>query len=120
MIRRPPRSTRTDTLFPYTTLFRSEEGRTRPLLFQRTAICLVPDRLAAILDVVDPGLFDELDDAVRHRHGVEISGHLVALLERPVEDHQRDQRVSSLCRLVVHDDEGRCRTPPVLGHAPLG
>src|SRR3546814_3574875 len=25
MIRRPPRSTRTDTLFPYTTLFRSEK-----------------------------------------------------------------------------------------------
>src|SRR3546814_10672867 len=31
MIRRPPRSTRTDTLFPYTTLFRSapEDGRDR-------------------------------------------------------------------------------------------
>src|SRR3546814_1700796 len=26
MIRRPPRSTRTDTLFPYTTLFRSESA----------------------------------------------------------------------------------------------
>src|SRR3546814_20794176 len=26
MIRRPPRSTRTDTLFPYTTLFRSERN----------------------------------------------------------------------------------------------
>src|SRR3546814_20241801 len=26
MIRRPPRSTRTDTLFPYTTLFRSRGG----------------------------------------------------------------------------------------------
>src|SRR3546814_3165106 len=26
MIRRPPRSTRTDTLFPYTTLFRSDMG----------------------------------------------------------------------------------------------
>src|SRR3546814_5432669 len=26
MIRRPPRSTRTDTLFPYTTLFRSDDG----------------------------------------------------------------------------------------------
>src|SRR3546814_3750706 len=26
MIRRPPRSTRTDTLFPYTTLFRSPEA----------------------------------------------------------------------------------------------
>src|SRR3546814_2786169 len=28
MIRRPPRSTRTDTLFPYTTLFRSPAART--------------------------------------------------------------------------------------------
>src|SRR3546814_1761393 len=27
MIRRPPRSTRTDTLFPYTTLFRSQRHR---------------------------------------------------------------------------------------------
>src|SRR3546814_2876246 len=27
MIRRPPRSTRTDTLFPYTTLFRSRSRR---------------------------------------------------------------------------------------------
>src|SRR3546814_9192443 len=27
MIRRPPRSTRTDTLFPYTTLFRSKKVR---------------------------------------------------------------------------------------------
>src|SRR3546814_9135076 len=27
MIRRPPRSTRTDTLFPYTTLFRSQTDR---------------------------------------------------------------------------------------------
>src|SRR3546814_15142822 len=27
MTRRPPRSTRTDTLFPYTTLFRSTSGR---------------------------------------------------------------------------------------------
>src|SRR3546814_12349741 len=30
MIRRPPRSTRTDTLFPYTTLFRSVEELRRP------------------------------------------------------------------------------------------
>src|SRR3546814_12988736 len=29
MIRRPPRSTRTDTLFPYTTLFRSKVRRSR-------------------------------------------------------------------------------------------
>src|SRR3546814_1257624 len=30
MIRRPPRSTRTDTLFPYTTLFRSCDGTEQP------------------------------------------------------------------------------------------
>src|SRR3546814_19116915 len=30
MIRRPPRSTRTDTLFPYTTLFRSSRPRPDP------------------------------------------------------------------------------------------
>src|SRR3546814_6374342 len=30
MIRRPPRSTRTDTLFPYTTLFRSRVERNLP------------------------------------------------------------------------------------------
>src|SRR3546814_17058269 len=30
MIRRPPRSTRTDTLFPYTTLFRSRPIGSRP------------------------------------------------------------------------------------------
>src|SRR3546814_2522824 len=42
MIRRPPRSTRTDTLFPYTTLFRShaisgrqQEWRRRPDRRQR-------------------------------------------------------------------------------------
>src|SRR3546814_9672166 len=33
MIRRPPRSTRTDTLFPYTTLFRSQEIYNRKLHF---------------------------------------------------------------------------------------
>src|SRR3546814_13564736 len=35
MIRRPPRATRTDTLFPYTTLFRSEREHRAP----RTPAC---------------------------------------------------------------------------------
>src|SRR3546814_6449042 len=47
MIRRPPRSTRTDTLFPYTTLFRSEaagDGKTFGLsqrFLERPACVLV-------------------------------------------------------------------------------
>src|SRR3546814_11179935 len=41
MIRRPPRSTRTDTPFPYTTLFRSilEESRSVPGFFNAAGIC---------------------------------------------------------------------------------
>src|SRR3546814_15741052 len=37
MIRRPPRSTRTDTLFPYTTLFRSDLSAPRPLAMDAEA-----------------------------------------------------------------------------------
>src|SRR3546814_9869401 len=41
MIRRPPRSTRTDTLFPYTTLFRSTgklDESTRKILYQNGSL----------------------------------------------------------------------------------
>src|SRR3546814_6483888 len=44
MIRRPPRSTRTDTLFPYTTLFRSPTGAGREGGFNRGyRRCPAPD-----------------------------------------------------------------------------
>src|SRR3546814_3157440 len=51
MIRRPPRSTRTDTLFPYTTLFRSRVGKRLRRLVDRliAAASLVPNH--AVLDV---------------------------------------------------------------------
>src|SRR3546814_1787604 len=45
MIRRPPRSTRTDTLFPYTTLFRSWHRRRGPRWPEaRRASAPPPDR----------------------------------------------------------------------------
>src|SRR3546814_7335837 len=44
MIRRPPRSTRTDTLFPYTTLFRSEGERPRRASAGRLARVADPAR----------------------------------------------------------------------------
>src|SRR3546814_3051076 len=61
MIRRPPRSTRTDTLFPYTTLFRSKQ---QPLLlFQRNrprliavAQCFGTRRRYEQLDLIRPGI----------------------------------------------------------------
>src|SRR3546814_10474318 len=45
MIRRPPRSTRTDTLFPYTTLFRSQSRPDVLRLGRRGARLLSADRL---------------------------------------------------------------------------
>src|SRR3546814_5466084 len=39
MLQRPPRSTRTDTLFPYTTLFRSVGDLVRTLIVDSTVIC---------------------------------------------------------------------------------
>src|SRR3546814_17963240 len=50
MIRRPPRSTRTDTLFPYTTLFRSYDGldehnKTRAIMIKEQRAELVKQHL---------------------------------------------------------------------------
>src|SRR3546814_20875740 len=44
MMRRPPRSTRTDTLFPYTTLFRSPPGHAHPASSSRVVRGLARDR----------------------------------------------------------------------------
>src|SRR3546814_3767737 len=49
MIRRPPRSTRTDTLFPYTTLFRSRRDHTRHVELQRQMLRLRGENFAALL-----------------------------------------------------------------------
>src|SRR3546814_2822676 len=52
MIRRPPRSTRTDTLLPYTTLFRSLDIRNVALVVLATLATLAALKLAA--DVLVP------------------------------------------------------------------
>src|SRR3546814_4233854 len=51
MIRRPPRSTRTDTLFPYTTLFRSKE--------RLASIDYAEDRTGYLVDVVGDTYHEE-------------------------------------------------------------
>src|SRR3546814_12877471 len=82
MIRRPPRSTRTDTLFPYTTLFRSEAaalaggGRTHLLLpghelgARKRTVAIAVDRREARRDgSLPPGIdhhveFVQRDDPI--------------------------------------------------------
>src|SRR3546814_16972679 len=65
MIRRPPRSTRTDTRFPYTTLFRSRQFVAALQLFDTIFIFRVDalDRLVILrLDRFQRGLRPDLDD----------------------------------------------------------
>src|SRR3546814_12398197 len=51
MIRRPPRSTRTDTLFPYTTLFRSNHDRLKAKGFTESALQALEAGLASAFHV---------------------------------------------------------------------
>src|SRR3546814_2164398 len=53
MIRRPPRSTRTDTLFPYTTLFRSHRQKTFPIVTSLRRNIPVSDRHQGIPPVLN-------------------------------------------------------------------
>src|SRR3546814_6479064 len=50
MIRRPPRSTRTDTLFPYTTLFRSRPTTGPTALLDDVVGTFVPEGRRPLLD----------------------------------------------------------------------
>src|SRR3546814_10067588 len=75
MIRRPPRSTRTDTLFPYTTLFRSR-------LF--AVYVEPPDQVGGDADIERAGAFrgEDVDagaEFARHPYAMESAGSFPAL-----------------------------------------
>src|SRR3546814_8029954 len=63
MIRRPPRSTRTDTLFPYTTLFRSTRTGAALNLGRRRRVDLAHHQLA-VLDGETHAPFDKVERGV--------------------------------------------------------
>src|SRR3546814_20211995 len=97
MIRRPPRSTRTDTLFPYTTLFRSELVR----FLVQDAIAGVgvvdmlpgqpgPDRLGGVvvLERSDPFLGVAADD-------VREAGVRVLAADHPIRQDRKSTRLNS-------------------------
>src|SRR3546814_19887 len=77
MIRRPPRSTRTDTLFPYTTLFRS--GQQQRLCIGR-AIAVEPevilmDEPCSALDPIATAKIEELIHELRGKYAIVIVTH---------------------------------------------
>src|SRR3546814_14505450 len=72
MIRRPPRATRTDTLCPYTTLFRSADAKARDAFEHEVEASLVER-----LDIDDPP--DATDIVERGRLAILLAGNLARL-----------------------------------------
>src|SRR3546814_14391275 len=94
MIRRPPRSTRTDTLFPYTTLFRS----------------LVSEQLAFEQVFGDRGAVDRDEGAIAPRARF-VEPAREQFLARPARVEPHDRHVA------VPDALDRARDLPHLGRA---
>src|SRR3546814_10521552 len=85
MIRRPPRSTRTDTLFPYTTLFRSGDRRLVREGIRRHEVLLAQfDRVHLQL------ARRRLDDALDHIGGFRPAGAAIGIHRRGVGEHRLD------------------------------
>src|SRR3546814_8221253 len=118
MIRRPPRSTRTDTLFPYTTLFRSLRShqvsatRLSPLRKNRTdkprfhlnrGPEVARQRLEKCLSIL------RSDQAAQRpvQHGHEWSVRRPVALHRPSQEDRKSTRLNSVtnahivCRLLL-------------------
>src|SRR3546814_21004017 len=86
MIRRPPRSTRTDTLFPYTTLFRSLGADQQPLVVNR-----------------DPGV---LGDVHEHQFTVGANFEMLRVVEI---DRASDEVSFEPGRRIVRSRDGHVR-----------
>src|SRR3546814_4665669 len=91
MIRRPPRSTRTDTLVPYTTLFRSLCAEAQP-----------PNSLRAVyLDRLAVRLRDDLHDSQRTRahHPAGVLAHFGAHVDTASRSEEHTSELQSLMRI---------------------
>src|SRR3546814_17214025 len=83
MIRRPPRSTRTDTLFPYTTLFRSADAADREADVDRGTDALIEE----------VGFEEDLAAGDRNHVGRNIGRHVARLR---FDDRQRGERARAI------------------------
>src|SRR3546814_8050872 len=94
MIRRPPRSTRTDTLFPYTTLFRSV-GLRRVLVVDRLAGVLLQVQ-ALDADLAGLAVLEVEHDGPLADDGVKVLRDLIALRQVGVEVVLADRKSTRL------------------------
>src|SRR3546814_8467693 len=80
MIRRPPRSTRTDTLFPYTTLFRSGQPQTAEVPNHRHRHAAAGDRPPGRVHSGTCGLSDRPPPSAAPRRSEEHTSELQSLM----------------------------------------
>src|SRR3546814_9471915 len=95
MIRRPPRSTRTDTLFPYTTLFRSEYYRSFAY-FNNTRDEDVSGEhpLLRTYEEADQAKVDEITAWIKESEKAEDIHRFLKTLEPKIHAHHFDQFVN--------------------------
>src|SRR3546814_19020677 len=92
MIRRPPRSTRPDTLFPYATLFRSDIAQPDRGAFAGGFVNAGPQAVAFFVEVaghIERDRFDDDDDTLflaREPHAFAENMRRVAPVRRPRDD----------------------------------
>src|SRR3546814_15791239 len=105
MIRRPPRSTRTDTLFPYTTLFRSDVLQLSGGVVERNDARAAAERLEGVATVACSEVEEQI--ALAHPELIEANG-----------EHQRAcSRRMRYCSTVLaavcfHDQRSMMRCRP--------
>src|SRR3546814_5030951 len=99
MIRRPPRSTRTDTLFPYTPLFRS--------IFGGDAVVVLTAGHGGADDMADVAVTAQQRQAEALEGGGIVPGgdHAAQTVQqagRPLQDHMRERAIAVEARLRRH------------------
>src|SRR3546814_1824214 len=89
MIRRPPRPTRTDTLFPYTTLFRSQRNKLLGQMTDEVAELVLRDNYlqTQALSVSMAEAPELLDQQARFMRTLEKAGRLDRTIEMRSEEH---------------------------------
>src|SRR3546814_10239537 len=118
MIRRPPRSTRTDTLFPYTTLFRSPDLREythRPdygLGAHTAALGLTFAEGATLGEPFTNGAFIGLHGSWNRKP---LAGYKVVFVKFNEKGHPQGLPIDLLTGFLTKEDEARGR--PEIGRA---
>src|SRR3546814_13456583 len=107
MIRRPPRSTRTDTLFPYTTLFRSRHIWRLEMDFRHAAVIAGDEAVEDLREPHPRPPVDPAHDAEIDRDDVAIGGdEQIALMHVGMEEafgeRLAQEGVDQPCRALLH------------------